>query len=74
MVDVFVGHGVMFINDLYPRATEDGRLQTEADWQCVPTRVQRSSDSFPAEPASSATQATTTAIATTSLRLVRTAL
>ena len=30
--DVFVGHGVMFINDLYPRATEDGRLQTEADW------------------------------------------
>ena len=39
--DVFVGHGVMFINDLYPRATEDGRLQTEADWQVVPTRVKR---------------------------------
>src|SRR5258708_40067814 len=36
--DVFVGHGVMFTNDLYPRATEDGRLQTEADWQVVPTR------------------------------------
>jgi UDP-2-acetamido-3-amino-2,3-dideoxy-glucuronate N-acetyltransferase len=39
--DVFVGHGVMFINDLYPRATENGRLQTEADWQVVPTRVKR---------------------------------
>jgi len=39
--DVFVGHGVMFINDLYPRATEDGRLQTEADWKVVPTRVKR---------------------------------
>lgn len=39
--DVFVGHGVMFINDLYPRATNDGRLQTEADWQVLPTRVKR---------------------------------
>src|SRR5438270_9652524 len=39
--DVFVGHGVMFTNDLYPRATEDGRLQTEADWQVVSTRVKR---------------------------------
>ena len=39
--DVFVGHGVMFINDLYPRATENGRLQTEADWEVVPTRVKR---------------------------------
>ena len=39
---VFVGHGVMFINDLYPRAiTEDGNLQTEADWQIVPTRVKK---------------------------------
>src|SRR5262250_1052610 len=37
--DVFIGHGVMFINDLYPRATTDGRLQTEDDWQVVPTRV-----------------------------------
>ncbi len=35
--DVFVGHGVMFINDPYPRATADGRLQTEADWTVVPT-------------------------------------
>lgn len=41
--DVFVGHGVMFINDRYPRATADGRLQTEADWTVVPTRVGRGS-------------------------------
>ncbi|HYM79338.1 MAG TPA: acyltransferase [Candidatus Dormibacteraeota bacterium] len=39
--DVFVGHGVMFINDLYPRATTDGRLQTEDDWEVMPTRVKR---------------------------------
>ncbi len=39
--DVFVGHGVMFTNDLYPRATADGRLQTEEDWEVVPTRVKR---------------------------------
>jgi acetyltransferase-like isoleucine patch superfamily enzyme len=39
--EVFVGHGVMFINDPRPRATSDGRLQTEADWQVVPTRVCR---------------------------------
>src|SRR6188472_1757052 len=39
--DVFVGHGVMFINDPYPRATADGRLQTEADWTVVPTLVRR---------------------------------
>ena len=39
---VFVGHGVMFTNDLYPRATnETGGLQTEADWQVVPTLVKR---------------------------------
>ncbi len=38
---VFVGHGVMFTNDLYPRAvTDDGSLQTDADWQVVETRVQ----------------------------------
>jgi len=37
---VFVGHGVMFINDTYPRAvTEAGALQTDADWQVVPTLV-----------------------------------
>lgn len=40
--EVFVGHNVTFINDLFPRSTgADGRLQTEADWQCVPTRVKR---------------------------------
>ena len=39
--DVFVGHGVMFINDRRPRATADGRLQTEADWSVVPTLVKR---------------------------------
>lgn len=39
--EVFVGHGVMFINDLRPRATSDGALQTEADWAVVPTRVCR---------------------------------
>ncbi|MBW4646955.1 MAG: N-acetyltransferase [Goleter apudmare HA4340-LM2] len=34
--EVFIGHGVMFTNDLYPRATnEDGRLQTEDDWNAV---------------------------------------
>lgn len=37
---VFVGHGVMFINDTYPRAaTGDGQLQTEADWKVVRSRV-----------------------------------
>ena len=40
--EVFVGHGVMFINDRHPRATAaGGGLQTEADWQVVPTRVKR---------------------------------
>ncbi len=40
--DVFIGHGVMFINDKYPRATtESGELQTEADWQVIPTRVRK---------------------------------
>jgi acetyltransferase-like isoleucine patch superfamily enzyme len=40
--EVFIGHGVMFTNDLLPRATSgDGNLQTEADWTCVPTLVKR---------------------------------
>ena len=39
--EVFIGHGVMFINDRHPRATSDGALQTEADWQVVPTRICR---------------------------------
>jgi acetyltransferase-like isoleucine patch superfamily enzyme len=39
---VFVGHNVTFINDRFPRATnEDGSLQTEADWTCTPTLVKR---------------------------------
>jgi acetyltransferase-like isoleucine patch superfamily enzyme len=37
--EVFVGHGVMFTNDLYPRATSNGRLQTDDDWDCIETRV-----------------------------------
>jgi len=40
--EVFVGHGVTFINDRYPRATNRrGSLQTEADWKCIPTLVKR---------------------------------
>jgi UDP-2-acetamido-3-amino-2,3-dideoxy-glucuronate N-acetyltransferase len=39
--DVFVGHGVMFINDRFPRATSDGKLQTEADWRVIETFVKR---------------------------------
>lgn len=40
--EVFVGHGVMFINDIEPRATTaDGSLQSEADWSVVETRVCR---------------------------------
>jgi acetyltransferase-like isoleucine patch superfamily enzyme len=40
--DVFIGHGVMFTNDRYPRATAaDGSLQTEADWNVEATRVKR---------------------------------
>jgi UDP-2-acetamido-3-amino-2,3-dideoxy-glucuronate N-acetyltransferase len=37
---VFIGHGVMFINDTYPMAVNgDGSLQTESDWQCIGTRI-----------------------------------
>lgn len=37
---VFIGHGVMFINDAYPRSTNpDGSIQTAADWKCIPTRI-----------------------------------
>ncbi len=39
--DVFVGHGVMFINDLDPRATAGDRLQNDTDWRLKPTRVCR---------------------------------
>jgi acetyltransferase-like isoleucine patch superfamily enzyme len=40
--EVFIGHGVMFINDMYPRATvAGGELQTEADWRVSLTRIRR---------------------------------
>jgi acetyltransferase-like isoleucine patch superfamily enzyme len=40
--EVFIGHNVTFINDLYPRATTaEGEMQTAADWQCRPTLVKR---------------------------------
>lgn len=39
---VFIGHNVTFINDAFPRATaENGKLQTEDDWICVPTLVKQ---------------------------------
>lgn len=39
---VFIGHGVVFINDKYPEATNDsGKLQTEEDWQVIPTVVKQ---------------------------------
>ena len=39
--EVFIGHNVVFTNDLFPRATANGQLQTDADWKCVPTLVKR---------------------------------
>lgn len=40
--EVFIGHGVMFTNDIYPRATnEDGSLKTADDWYTVRTLVKR---------------------------------
>ena len=40
--EAFIGHGVMFINDRYPRsATASGALQTEADWKVVPTVIKK---------------------------------
>ena len=39
--EVFVGHGVMFINDTYPRATAGGALQTEADWTVEPIVIKK---------------------------------
>ena len=40
--EVFVGHGVTFINDRYPRATtQSGELQTDADWTCQATVVKQ---------------------------------
>ena len=40
--NVFIGHGVMFINDSYPRATRpDGQLQSEADWKLERTVIKK---------------------------------
>lgn len=40
--EVIVAHGVMFTNDLYPRATnEDGRLKTDSDWETIKTLVKK---------------------------------
>ena len=39
--EVFVGHGVVFINDRFPRAVSGDRLQNENDWRVVPTRIGR---------------------------------
>lgn len=40
--DVFIGHNVSFINDKYPRATnDDGKPQSEKDWAVIPTLVKR---------------------------------
>src|SRR5689334_15884285 len=40
--NVFIGHGVMFINDLYPKATtSSGQMQTEADWKVARTFVKK---------------------------------
>ena len=40
--NVFIGHNVSFINDKYPRSTnQDGKLQTEADWKVIPTIVRK---------------------------------
>lgn len=39
--EVFVGHGVMFINDRYPRAAVEGTLQTDDDWKVKPIRVRK---------------------------------
>jgi len=39
---VFIGHGVTFVNDRYPRATNaSGQLQSEADWHCQRTLIKR---------------------------------
>ena len=40
--NVFIGHGVMFTNDKFPRATRpDGSMQTDEDWKVIPTLVSR---------------------------------
>lgn len=39
--EVFIGHNVTFVNDMFPRATTNGALQTEADWRVETTLVKR---------------------------------
>jgi acetyltransferase-like isoleucine patch superfamily enzyme len=39
--DVFIGHGVMFVNDKHPRASAGGRMLTDGEWELLPTRVER---------------------------------
>ncbi len=39
--DVFIGHGVMFVNDRYPRASVSGHLMTEEDWTLEPTLIRK---------------------------------
>jgi len=39
--DVFVGHGVVFVNDKFPRATAGGRLQTESDWELLTITIEQ---------------------------------
>jgi UDP-2-acetamido-3-amino-2,3-dideoxy-glucuronate N-acetyltransferase len=39
--EVLIGHGVIFINDRYPKATTSGKMQGDEDWQVIPTRVER---------------------------------
>jgi len=39
--EVYIGHNVSFINDKYPKATQDGKLQKEGDWKLIPTVVKR---------------------------------
>jgi UDP-2-acetamido-3-amino-2,3-dideoxy-glucuronate N-acetyltransferase len=39
--EVFVSHGVLFVNDRYPRATTEGRLKGEDDWELLTTTVER---------------------------------
>ena len=40
--NVFIGHNVTFINDIYPRATTaDGKMQTADDWKCIPTLIKK---------------------------------
>ena len=39
--DVFVGHGVVFVNDKYPRSTVDGRLQDQDEWPLLETTVEQ---------------------------------